>query len=908
MERYLLPGLDVEHAGRRWRVHRLLGPDAVLLKDEAGDVVSVEAERIRFPDTLPEKVASAPERPSHTEAELREAARRRDRLQTLAGISERSSAAVDEAARDLGLKRRRVWALLRQMAATGPALEMFLPRRTTTRAKRLSIAVEQIIEQAIEQHYAKPGRPSLTSLHRVVAARCQSGTLPAPSYQAVSDRVRGRDRGWLVRRRHGPRSARALRLLTGSHPGAVSPWERVQIDSTPCDLMLVREGDRSVIGRPTVTMAIDLYSRVVLGFSVSLEAASTASVATCIAHACLPKTEWLARRDLGSVHWPVYGRPRTLEVDQGPENEARGIQRGLLRYGITAKTRAPGHPEQHGTIERLLGTMMRHVHELHGSTFSSVAARGERDPAIGACLSLPELERILAIVVDSYHHTTHGSTGERPIERYVAWYRRPELPDAERVPPLLPADRLLLDFLPFERRSLTRTGVRLFRVDYSSVDLLPLWRRDNGRVVERVVVYDPRSLAQVWLLDEAIDSYIALPYRIPRSNMTLTESIAARRALQDARLQDRTENRLFDNLAKIRTIEQNARTRTSRHRAARARRRGTEYSVSRARAEHGAERQAVLVNRDHRSLRRCREPLMGVGRASHVEATTERCLSLGPAERIALINRDLWIGYGRAVAAHERLDSILRSERRMRPDNLLIVGASNNGKTAIARRFHARHSLPEDAAAERATIPVTLIQAPNGPRVATLLGSILAALGREPGRRSTITQLRFEACRAMRDVGLRLLLIDDLHNIRGSGMTSILVELREIGSAAGVSLGALAIREIAYVLRQDEQLANRFELMTLPRWQIEDVEYGRLLATLEQRLPLQKPSHLTEARMAEHLLLAANGLIGGVTGLVRQAAVAAIRSGRERIERSMLPSEYALPSSRIEAVADATDL
>jgi len=72
-------------------------------------------------------------------------------------------------------------------------------------------------------------------------------------------------------------------------------------------------------------------SRVVLGFSVSLEAASTVTVATCLAHACLPKEDWLARRQLGGVHWPVYGRPGTLEYDRGPENEARGIQRGLRR-------------------------------------------------------------------------------------------------------------------------------------------------------------------------------------------------------------------------------------------------------------------------------------------------------------------------------------------------------------------------------------------------------------------------------------------------------------------------------------------------------------------------------------------------------------------------------------------------
>ncbi len=133
---------------------------------------------------------------------------------------------------------------------------------------------------------------------------------------------------------------------------------------------------------------------------------------------------------------------------------------------------------------------------------------------------------------------------------------------------------------------------------------------------------------------------------------------------------------------------------------------------------------------------------------------------------------------------------------------------------------------------------MALIQAPNGPRIPLLLAAILQALGREPGRRSTTAQLHSETYRAMHAVGLRLLLIDDLHNIRGSGVGSLLVELRNMGSVAGVSLGAFATKEIAFVLRQDEQMANRFELITLPRWNYEDLEYAKLLATFDQQLPL----------------------------------------------------------------------
>jgi putative transposase len=570
MEQRLVPGAEVEHAGRRWRVHQPLGPDAVLLRSEAGEIISAEPSRIAFPARATiGPVATAVDEQRCTDAQWAEAARRRDILTRLARLPARTRADLDAAAKELGIKPRRIWALLRRAETSECDIAMFLPNGDKRRAKRLSAGVEAIVEQAIDQHYAKARRPSLASLHSAIGGRCKLAKLPPPSYRAMQARVRARDQVWLMRRREGAKAARALRLLTGAHPGAATPWERVQLDATPCDIRLVREADRTVIGRPTVTFAIDLYSRVVLGFSVSLEAASTVTVATCLVHACLPKEDWLARRQLGGVHWPVYGRPGTLEYDRGPENEARGIQRGLRRYGIAAKVRATGHPEQHGTIERLIGTMMRFVHELRGTTFSNINERGESEPDQRACLSLPELERVLALAIDSYNHTTHGQLGERPIDRYLAYYRQPALPDADRVPPRLSADRLLLDFLPYQVRGLSRPGVRLFRVDYSSVDLLPLWRRDNQRRVERIVVYDPRSLARVWVLDETTDDYIAVPYRVPRPDMTLAQSAAARHAMHQSKARDRTEGRLFDNLAEIRAIEDSARSATTRRKAER---------------------------------------------------------------------------------------------------------------------------------------------------------------------------------------------------------------------------------------------------------------------------------------------------------------------------------------------------
>jgi len=294
--------------------------------------------------------------------------------------------------------------------------------------------------------------------------------------------------------------------------------------------------------------------------------------------------------------------------------------------------------------------------------------------------------------------------------------------------------------------------------------------------------------------------------------------------------------------------------------------------------------------------------------AEHLDASVRQILRWDDARRIAHIDRDLWIGYGRAREAHARLEQILRSERRMRPDNLLIVGASNNGKTAIARRFLTRQVLPEDPQAEVSRIPVALIQAPNGPRIPQLLAAILAALGREVGARRTTAQLRTETYKAMQDVGLRLLLIDDLHNMKGSNAAAMLVELREIGSVTGVSLGCFATKEIAYVMRQDEQLANRLELFVLPRWHRDDPDYLRLLATFERALPLRQRSILTAPETAARILAMGEGLIGGIARVLRRAAAEAVRCGHERIDAAMLDRVRPGLPAALEDLAQAADL
>lgn len=87
------------------------------------------------------------------------------------------------------------------------------------------------------------------------------------------------------------------------------PMDVVQIDHTLVDVMVVDREHRRSIGRPWLTLAVDIASRAVIGFTVSLENPSALSVSLVLSHAVVSKTSWLADRELQSLDWPMAGLP-----------------------------------------------------------------------------------------------------------------------------------------------------------------------------------------------------------------------------------------------------------------------------------------------------------------------------------------------------------------------------------------------------------------------------------------------------------------------------------------------------------------------------------------------------------------------------------------------------------------------
>lgn len=329
-----------------------------------------------------------------TEAVAREAV-----LRPLAAADHLTRQDVALACRALGLKRTRLYELLHLYRAHPVSSSLLAqppgPERGT---RRLPDEVEVVIREAIGRIYKTRHKASINALHREVLGLCRSRGLRSPGWHAIRARVSALDPQELAAAREGAKAARDRFRPVPQAYVAEHAYEVVQIDHTLVDLFVVDAQQRQPLQRPWLTLAIDVASRMVAGFYLSLEAPSTTSVALAIQHLVLPKEPWLTARGL-EVDWPAAGLPDAVHVDNAKEFRSHALQRGVEEYGMRLIRRPVARPHYGGHIERLIGTMMGAIHLLPGTTFSNIEERGDYDSARHAAMTLDDLERWIALEV-----------------------------------------------------------------------------------------------------------------------------------------------------------------------------------------------------------------------------------------------------------------------------------------------------------------------------------------------------------------------------------------------------------------------------------------------------------------------------------------------------------------------------
>ena len=275
------------------------------------------------------------------------------------------SDAVAAAASELGVSRAGLYRLVARYRTAGVTSSLLPTRRGRPKGshsldrKRETIIAEEIDELLPEAGTTQAIRSLRPDRREVPRDRCQAAQLadgpcsgPQRRCEAQGAQAAGHGGSGVIHRGAGG---------VGGRP----PLDMVQIDHTQVDVIVVDPENRQSEKRPWLTLAIDIYSRMVLGYHLSLDSPSAISVGLCLLNAVFDKSALLAERDI-DVAWPSAGLPRALLVDNAAEFHSRTFLRGCREHGIRVEWRPPGAPHYGGHIERLIGTQMGAVHVSAG--------------------------------------------------------------------------------------------------------------------------------------------------------------------------------------------------------------------------------------------------------------------------------------------------------------------------------------------------------------------------------------------------------------------------------------------------------------------------------------------------------------------------------------------------------------
>jgi putative transposase len=166
-------------------------------------------------------------------------------------------------------------------------LTAFIDRAPGLRHGQRSLAreVEAIIQFAVTRKLASSGNCTVRSVYEAIRGDCQAIGQAAPAPSTVLARIKSLKANPAVLPTEVGRKIRERTRFVRGSAGATRALERVEIDHTLVDTHLVDRLDGQPIGRPWLTIAIDVATRAVLGFVLTLEHPSRLSVALCVQQA-----------------------------------------------------------------------------------------------------------------------------------------------------------------------------------------------------------------------------------------------------------------------------------------------------------------------------------------------------------------------------------------------------------------------------------------------------------------------------------------------------------------------------------------------------------------------------------------------------------------------------------------------
>ena len=376
----------------------------------------------------------------------------------------------------------------------------------------------KLVDQAISNVYLTIARRPIAAVmrrvlddlqrHNAQVSHQQAMAIPRPAalQRAISRRIAQLDPWEVDRARWGRRIADRRHQPTRRQQLATRILQRVEIDHSP--LKIVVGSDAGPIGQPWLTVLIDYYSRMIVGFCLGFEPPSYAVIMEALRQAILPKTQLQARYPKIQNPWPCFGIPEKIVCDRGSDLTSKDLEDAAFQLGIELDFAPPRTPHFKGTVESFFDTLNDLLlASLPGRTFRSWERRADYQPDDGPMMPYETLLEIVHLhLVDVYSQSQHPTLGQTRLE---VWQE-----SAAEFPPCLPAspDDLVVLLAKCVERNLSARGIEVGGMFYLSDELMSLRAElaaNNLSSDHLHVRYNPWDLGKIWVLNPLDKRYLA---------------------------------------------------------------------------------------------------------------------------------------------------------------------------------------------------------------------------------------------------------------------------------------------------------------------------------------------------------------------------------------------------------------
>lgn len=468
---------------------------------------------------------------------------------------------VERAANEAKVDKATIYRWINRYEQTGSIGSILGKKKNGGRGKsRLSPEQEEIIQKCIDEIYLTSFRKSINYLIRAIAFECNKLDIQMPHSTTIRRRINEISEEEKVKQRYGKKiSDNKFRPIRGNFPHAHYPLSVVQIDHTPVDIILVDEVFRQPFNRPYLTVAIDVYSRMILGINISFDPPGAMGTGLCISNAILPKETYLQKLGVDGS-WGCWGVMETIHVDNAKEFRGIMLKKACENYGINLEFRPVATPHYGGHIERFLGSFSKAVHDLPGTTFSNTKERSTYKSEKHASFTLAEFEKwMVTYIVNVYHKTVHSGIGMTPEEKYIEGIFGNNETKGIGLPPRFNDERgVKLSFLPYLERKIQTTGVVIDHIHYYDEVLRKYINtpNDSKNLKKYSFRRNPKDISVIYFFDPDLNEYFDIPYRDTRyPPMSVWEYRAAVKKWKEDNTGIINEAHIFESYKKLEEIE-----------------------------------------------------------------------------------------------------------------------------------------------------------------------------------------------------------------------------------------------------------------------------------------------------------------------------------------------------------------